>query len=179
MYIFLSIIGIIIVILILIYNRIVSLNVRCNNAWASIDNQLKRRADLIPNLVEVTKGYAKYESETLEQVVSLRSESITDKAIQSEKVSNALNKLLALTENYPELKADKLFQNLQIELVGTEDKIAYARQFYNDTVQRYNEKLYVFPNNIVVSLFGKAKFEEAKFFEITDEAQKEAVKVQF
>lgn len=169
MYIFLSIIGIIIVILILIYNRIVSLNVRCNNAWASIDNQLKRRADLIPNLVEVTKGYAKYESETLEQVVSLRSESITDKAIQSEKVSNALNKLLALTENYPELKADKLFQNLQIELVGTEDKIAYARQFYNDTVQHFNTSIMMFPNNIIAKFL---KFHEKEYFKVSDEDRK-------
>lgn len=169
MYIFLSIIGIIIVILILIYNRIVSLNVRCNNAWASIDNQLKRRADLIPNLVEVTKGYAKYESETLEQVVSLRSESITDKAIQSEKVSNALNKLLALTENYPELKADKLFQNLQIELVGTEDKIAYARQFYNDTVQHFNTSIMMFPNNIIAKFL---KFQEKEYFKVSDEDRK-------
>lgn len=169
MYIFLSIIGIIIVILILIYNRIVSLNVRCNNAWASIDNQLKRRADLIPNLVEVTKGYAKYESETLEQVVSLRSESITDKAIQSEKVSNALNKLFALTENYPELKADKLFQNLQIELVGTEDKIAYARQFYNDTVQHFNTSIMMFPNNIIAKFL---KFQEKEYFKVSDEDRK-------
>lgn len=169
MYIFLSIIGIIIVILVLIYNRIVSLNVRCNNAWASIDNQLKRRADLIPNLVEVTKGYAKYESETLEQVVSLRSESITDKAIQSEKVSNALNKLLALTENYPELKADKLFQNLQIELVGTEDKIAYARQFYNDTVQHFNTSIMMFPNNIIAKFL---KFQEKEYFKVSDEDRK-------
>ena len=169
MYIFLSIIGIIIVILILIYNRIVSLNVRCNNAWASIDNQLKRRADLIPNLVEVTKGYAKYESETLEQVVSLRSQSITDKAIQSEKVSNALNKLFALTENYPELKADKLFQNLQIELVGTEDKIAYARQFYNDTVQHFNTSIMMFPNNIIAKFL---KFQEKEYFKVSDEDRK-------
>lgn len=169
MYIFLSIIGIIIVILILIYNHIVSLNVRCNNAWASIDNQLKRRADLIPNLVEVTKGYAKYESETLEQVVSLRSESITDKAIQSEKVSNALNKLFALTENYPELKADKLFQNLQIELVGTEDKIAYARQFYNDTVQHFNTSIMMFPNNIIAKFL---KFQEKEYFKVSDEDRK-------
>ena len=168
MYIFLIIV-IIIVILIFMYNRIISLNVRCNNAWASIDNQLKRRSDLIPNLVEVTKGYAKYESETLEQIASLRSESISDKAIQSEKVSTALNKLLALTENYPELKADKLFQNLQIELVGTEDKIAYARQFYNDTVQHFNTAIMTFPNNIFARLL---KFEEKEYFKVSEEERK-------
>ena len=168
MYIFLIIV-IIIAILIFMYNRIISLNVRCNNAWASIDNQLKRRSDLIPNLVEVTKGYAKYESETLENIVSLRSESISDKAIQSEKVSTALNKLLALTENYPELKADKLFQNLQIELVGTEDKIAYARQFYNDTVQHFNTTIMMFPNNIFARIL---KFEEKEYFKVSEEERK-------
>ena len=168
MYIFLIIV-IITAILIFMYNRIVSLNVRCNNAWASIDNQLKRRSDLIPNLVEITKGYAKYESETLENIVSLRSESISDKAIQSEKVSNALNKLLALTENYPELKADKLFQNLQIELVGTEDKIAYARQFYNDTVQHFNTAIMTFPSNIFARLL---KFQEKEYFKVSEEDRK-------
>lgn len=166
MYIFLGIILIIIILLVLLYNRIVSLNVRCKNAWASIDNQLKRRADLIPNLVEVTKGYAKYESETLEKIALARSESITDKAFQSEKISRSLNKLLALTENYPELKADKLFNDLQIELIGTEDKIAYARQFYNDTVQHFNTAIMMFPNNIFASIL---KFEEKEYFKVSEE----------
>ena len=169
MYIFLGIIVAIIILLIFLYNRIVSLNVRCKNAWASIDNQLKRRADLIPNLVEVTKGYAKYESETLEKLVLARSESITDKAKQSEEISKNLNKLLALTENYPELKASELFQNLQIELVGTEDKIAYARQFYNDTVQHFNTTIMMFPNNIFASIL---KFEEKEYFKVSDEDKK-------
>lgn len=169
MYIFLIIIVLIIVLLIFLYNRIISLNVRCKNAWASIDNQLKRRADLIPNLVEVTKGYAKYESETLEKLVLARGESITDKARQSEEISNSLNKLFALTENYPELKANELFQNLQIELVGTEDKIAYARQFYNDTVQHFNTTIMMFPNNIFASIL---KFEEKEYFKVSDEDKK-------
>ena len=169
MYIFLIVIVLIIVLSIILYNRIVSLNLRCKNAWASIDNQLKRRADLIPNLVEVTKGYAKYESETLEKLVLARSESITDKAKQSEEISKSLNKLLALTENYPELKASELFQNLQIELVGTEDKIAYARQFYNDTVQHFNTTIMMFPNNIFAKIL---KFEEKEYFKVSDEDKK-------
>lgn len=169
MYIFLIIIVLIIVLLIFLYNRIISLNVRCDNAWASIDNQLKRRSDLIPNLVDVTKGYAKYESETLEKLVLTRSGSITDKAKQSEEISRNLNKLLALTENYPELKADKLFQNLQIELVGTEDKIAYARQFYNDTVQHFNTTIMKFPNNVFANIL---KFKEKEYFKVSDEDKK-------
>ena len=169
MYILLGVIGLIIILLIFLYNRIVSLNVRCKNAWASIDNQLKRRADLIPNLVEITKRYAKYESETLEQIISSRTESIADKAIQSEKISSSLNRLLALTENYPELKADKLFQNLQIELVGTEDKIAYARQFYNDTVQQFNTSIMMFPNNILANIL---KFKEKEYFKVNEEDKK-------
>lgn len=169
MYIFLVITVLIIILLIFLYNRIVSLNVRCKNAWASIDNQLKRRADLIPNLVEITRGYAKYESETLEKLVLARSESITDRARQSEEISKNLNKLLALTENYPDLKASELFQNLQIELVGTEDKIAYARQFYNDTVQHFNTTIMMFPNNIFANIL---KFEEKEYFKVSDEDKK-------
>ena len=169
MYIVLGIIILIIVLSIFLYNRIVSLNVRCNNAWASIDNQLKRRADLIPNLVEVTKGYAKHESETLEKIVLARNESITDKAKQSEEISKNLTKLFALTENYPELKANELFQNLQIELVGTEDKIAYARQFYNDTVQHFNTTIMMFPNNIFANML---KFKEKEYFKVNVEDRK-------
>jgi len=169
MYIFFGIIVLIIILTIFLYNRIVSLNVRCNNAWASIDNQLKRRADLIPNLVEVTKGYAKHESETLEKIVLARNESITDKAKQSEEISKGLNKLFALTENYPELKANELFQNLQIELVGTEDKIAYARQFYNDTVQHFNTAIMMFPNNLLAKMLN---FKEKEYFKVLDEDRK-------
>ena len=169
MYIVLGMIILTIILTIILYNRIVSLNVRCDNAWASIDNQLKRRADLIPNLVEVTKGYAKYESETLEKIVLARNESIADKAKQSEEISKGLNKLFALTENYPELKANELFQNLQIELVGTEDKIAYARQFYNDTVQHFNTTIMMFPNNIFAKMLN---FKEKEYFKVSDEDRK-------
>lgn len=169
MYIVLGIIVIVIIFIIFLYNRIVSLNVRCDNAWASIDNQLKRRTDLIPNLVEITKGYAKYESETLEKIVSLRANSISEKAKQSEEVSKSLTNLLAISENYPELKADKVFSNLQIELVGTEDKIAYARQFYNDTVQHFNTTIMMFPNNILANML---KFKEKEYFKVSDEDKK-------
>ncbi len=174
---FLSVVG--------IYNTLVSLRERVKNAWAQIDTQLKRRFDLIPNLVETVKGYASHEEETLTKVIEARNAyanangSVEGSAAAENMLNNTLKSIFALAESYPELKANENFKALQTELTGTEDKIAYARQFYNDTVQKYNEKLYVFPNNIVVSMFGKAKFEEAKFFEITDEAQKEAVKVQF
>ena len=169
MYIILGIIVILIILIIFLYNRIVSLNVRCDNAWASIDNQLKRRSDLIPNLVEITKGYAKYESETLEKIVSLRADSILEKAKQSEEVSKSLTNLLAISENYPDLKADKVFSNLQIELVGTEDKIAYARQFYNDTVQHFNTTIMMFPNNILANML---KFKAKEYFKVSDEDKK-------
>lgn len=168
MYIILGII-VFVILFIILYNRIVSLNIRCNNAWASIDNQLKRRTDLIPNLVEITKGYAKHESETLEKIVQARTESITEKAKQSEEVSNNLNKLLALSESYPELKANELFLNLQIELSGTEDKIAYARQFYNDSVQYFNTSIMMFPNNIIANMF---KFKEKEYFKVSDDDKK-------
>ena len=151
-----------------------SLNVRCKNAYASIDNQLKRRADLIPNLVEVTKGYAKHESETLERIVLARTNSISEQAKQSEEVTKSLKSLLAVSESYPELKANELFKNLQIELTGTEDKIAYARQFYNDSVQHFNTAIMTFPNNLIASMF---KFKEREYFEVSEE-DKKVVKVQ-
>ena len=151
-----------------------SLNVRCKNAYASIDNQLKRRDDLIPNLVEVTKGYAKHESETLERIVLARTNSISEQAKQSEEVTKSLKSLLAVSESYPELKANELFKNLQIELTGTEDKIAYARQFYNDSVQHFNTAIMTFPNNLIASMF---KFKEREYFEVSEE-DKKVVKVQ-
>ena len=117
MYIALGIIVLLIIVFVFIYNKLVSLNVRCKNAYASIDNQLKRRDDLIPNLVEVTKGYAKHESETLERIVLARTNSISEQAKQSEEVTKSLKSLLAVSESYPELKANELFKNLQIELL--------------------------------------------------------------
>ncbi len=174
MYIALGIIVLLIIVFVFIYNKLVSLNVRCKNAYASIDNQLKRRADLIPNLVEVTKGYAKHESETLERIVLARTNSISEQAKQSEEVTKSLKSLLAVSESYPELKANELFENLQIELTGTEDKIAYARQFYNDSVQHFNTAIMTFPNNLIASMF---KFKEREYFEASEE-DKKVVKVQ-
>lgn len=174
MYIALGIIVLLIIVFVFIYNKLVSLNVRCKNAYASIDNQLKRRADLIPNLVEVTKGYAKHESETLERIVLARTNSISEQAKQSEEVTKSLKSLLAVSESYPELKANELFENLQIELTGTEDKIAYARQFYNDSVQHFNTAIMTFPNNLIASMF---RFKEREYFEVSEE-DKKVVKVQ-
>ena len=168
-----------------IYNSLVSLKLRTENAWAQIDTQLKRRFDLIPNLVETVKGYAKHESETLERVVEARNQyvaangSVEGAARAEGMLEGAVKQLFALAENYPDLKANQNFANLHVELTGTEDKIAYARQFYNDTVQMYNEKLMVFPNNIVVSMFGANKFTPKAFFEIANEVERENVKVSF
>ena len=170
-YIIIGIIVLIILIIVLIYNHLVKLNIRCNNAWSQIDNQLKRRSDLIPNLVEVTKGYAKHESETLINVVNERNKnnSLSSLAQESKKVSDSLNKLLAVAESYPELKANEIYKNLQIELVGTEDKIAFARQFYNDSVQVYNTAIQIFPNNIFANIM---KYQDKEYFKVTDDEKK-------
>lgn len=164
-----------ILIIIFMYNRLVKLNLRCKNAWASIDNQLKRRADLIPNLVNVTKGYAEYESKTLEEIVNKRNNAsnLSDIALNAKETSDALTHLFALTENYPDLKANEIYKKLQIELTGTEDKIAYARQFYNDSVQYYNTAIMSFPNNILAKIM---KYKEKEYFQISDN-DKEVVNV--
>ncbi len=167
------VVALIAIILIIMYNRFVGLNIRCNNAWSGIDNQLKRRNDLIPNLVNVTKGYAKYETETLEKIIEKRSGSISEKAKQSEEISKNVSKILALAESYPDLKANQVFMNLQIELTGTEDKIAYARQFYNDCVQHFNTTIMMFPNNIFANML---KYKEREYFKVSDE-EKENVSV--
>ena len=164
-----------------IYNNLVSLRLRVKNAWAQIDTQLKRRFDLIPNLVETVKGYAKHEETTLEKVIEARNKlsaggSVAEVANASNELSNSLKSIFALAESYPDLKANENFNSLQVELSGTEDKIAFARQFYNDTVQKYNEAIAVFPNSIIANIF---KFNEEPFFQVTNEEEKEAVKVQF
>lgn len=167
---------VILVLIIVLYNYLIKMNIRCANALSQIDNQLKRRADLIPNLVEVTKGYAKHESETLVKVVQARNMAISmsDKAKNSEEVSKNLNNLLMLGENYPDLKANELFKNLQIELTGTEDKIAFARQFYNDSVQQFNSAIQVFPNNIMAKIM---KLKEREYFKVSEDEKRE-VKVE-
>ncbi len=172
----LIIVILLIIVVVFMYNYLVRLNIRCKNAWSQIDNQLKRRADLIPNLVEVTKGYASYESQVLVDVVNARNEatSMSEMAKNSEEVSDKLNKLFALSENYPNLKANEIFKNLQIELTGTEDKIAFARQFYNDTVQHYNTAIMIFPTNILAKIM---KYQEKEYFKVND-SDKELVKVE-
>lgn len=163
-----------------VYNNLVSLKMRVKNAWAQIDTQLKRRFDLIPNLVETVKGYAAHEQGTLEKVIAARNTyasatSVEDKAKANNELTSTLKNIFALGEAYPELKANENFLALQTELAGTEDKVAYSRQFYNDTVQMYNTAIMKFPNNILAGMFG---YKEEPFFTI-DEAEKEPVKVQF
>ena len=179
------IILIIIVVLILIYlgstyNSFVVLRNRVKDQWAQIDVQLKRRFDLIPNLVETVKGYVSHEKDTLEAVVKARNEYLSSDTPEGKmEANNDLNKvvtkLFALAESYPELKADTSFRELQSTLTETEDKISYARQFYNDVVMKYNNKVEVFPSNIVAGMFG---FKTSAYFNATEE-ERENVKVKF
>lgn len=162
------------------YNGLVSLRNKKDDQWSQIDVQLKRRADLIPNLVEIVKEYAKHESETLEKVIEARNTYMTAKTPEEEmkasgEVTQALNKLLALSEAYPELKANQNFLGLQQDVSDTEDKISYARQFYNDSVLTYNNKVQMFPSNIIAGMFN---FTKASFFEVSD-SDKEAPKISF
>jgi LemA protein len=162
------------------YNGLVRLRNRVEGAWAQIDVQLKRRYDLIPNLVETVKGYAAHERETLEAVIQARNVAVSASGpaeqAQSENVlTGALRQLFALSEAYPDLKANQNFLALQEELTGTEGRIAYARQYYNDAVQTYNTKLQTFPSNIFANLF---KFTEREYFE-ADEESRGNVAVQF
>ncbi|MCX8075185.1 MAG: LemA family protein [Clostridia bacterium] len=180
-WIILGIIALIVIIVIGIYNNLVQLKMRVRNAWAQIDTQLKRRFDLIPNLVETVKGYKEYEQETLEKVIEARNkyvsaDGVEDKAAATNMLNASLKSIFALAEAYPDLKANKNFENLQMELSSTEDKIAYARQFYNDTVQMYNTAILSFPSNMIAGMFN---FTSENFFEIEDASQKEPVKVQF
>jgi LemA protein len=155
------------------YNRLVSLRNRIENAWAQIDVQLKRRYDLIPNLVETVKGYASHERETLDAVIEARNAGMNasgphDQAQAENQITGALKSLFALSEAYPDLKANQNFAQLQEELTGTEGRIAYARQFYNDTVYRYNTKIQSFPSNVLANAF---RFSEREYFEADDESR--------
>ncbi len=163
-----------------VYNSLVVLRNRVNDQWAQIEVQLKRRFDLIPNLVETVKGYAKHEKDTLEKVIEARNKFNVAKTPEAEmeasgELSKVLNRLMVLSESYPELKADKNFLSLQSDLKETEEKIAYAREFYNDRVLAYMNKIQMFPSNIIASMFG---FKDIKYFEIV-EAEKENPKVSF
>jgi LemA protein len=173
------IIAVVVILLIYLYNSLIKLRLRVKNAWAQIDVQLKRRYDLIPNLVSAVKGYAKHEKTVLENVTKARASLITgtveEKATASNQITEALKSIFAVAENYPDLKANQNFLHLQEELSGTESKISYARQFYNDSVMAYNEGIQVFPNNIFAKLFA---FHKEQFFE-TKGKEKENVKVEF
>jgi len=178
---FLAIIVVIVFYVIGLYNGLVTLRNRCDNAWAQVDVQLKRRYDLIPNLVETVKGYAKHEREVFEKVtqarnMALAATGVKDQGAAENMLSGALKSLFAVAEAYPELKANQNFLMLQEELAGTESKIAYARQFYNDVVMKFNTKQQVFPSNIIAGMF---QFKTKEYFEIEEPAAKEPVKVQF
>lgn len=164
----------------LMYNGIIVAKIRVSEALSQIDVQLKRRADLIPNLVETVKGYAKHEKELFEKVTQQRSALISaqgpeEKAKVNNQLSQTLKSIFAVAEAYPELKASQNFLELQQQVADTEDKIAYARQFYNSNVMDYNTKLIVFPNVLITRLFN---FKEAEFFAATEE-EKKNVKVSF
>jgi LemA protein len=165
---------------VIIYNDLIKQRNRVENAWAQIDVQLKRRYDLIPNLVETVKGYAKHEKTLLEDITKARAavmsaNSISETAEASNYLSSTLKSLFAVAENYPELKANQNFMQLQKDLMETENKIAYSRQFYNDTVMKYNISIQTIPKNIVASLMG---FKKKDLFE-TQQAERETPKVKF
>jgi LemA protein len=164
-----------------IYNGLVRLRKQVENSWSQIDVQLKRRHDLIPNLVETAKGYMKHEKETLENITKARNLATGAKGAAAAgkaetELSQALSNFFVVVENYPDLKANQNFLSLQEELTSTENKIGFARQFYNDCVMRYNTKTEVIPSNIVAGMCG---FSPAEFFEIEEPEEREAPKVDF
>ncbi len=181
MWIALIVIAVIVIILIAIYNGLVSSRLKVKNAWSQIDVQLQRRFDLIPNLVDTVKGYMKHENETLTKIAELRTawagaNTVAQKAELDNQLSSTLKTIMAVSENYPDLKANQNFSDLQEELRNTENKISYARQFYNDSVTMYNTKLAVFPNNIIASMF---RFQEEELFKTDDDEARKNVKVDF
>jgi LemA protein len=175
------IIAVIALFLISIYNSLVKLRNQVKNAWSQIDVQLKRRHDLIPNLIETVKGYMTHERDTLENITKARSQAVAaegvgDKAKAEGELTSALGKFNLVVENYPDLKANQNFLSLQEELTSTENKISFSRQNYNDQVLFYNNKIQMFPSNIVAGMF---QFNVEEFFEIEDEKEKEVPKVSF
>jgi LemA protein len=174
-------IGVVVVILIGLYNTLVSQRLQVKNGWSQIDVQLKRRHDLIPNLIETARGYMKHERETLESVTKARNQASQStgiaQQIQAEQgLSAALSKFLMIAENYPDLKANQNFLALQEELTATENKVGFARQFYNDATQKYNTSIESVPSNIIAQMFNFKPFD---FFKIENAAEREVPKVQF
>ena len=176
--------GIIVVLLLLIassYNTLVGLRQKVKNAWSQIDVQLQRRFDLIPNLVESVKGYMNHESDVLTKVTELRgswsnAKTVSEKAELDNQLSDTLKTIMAVSENYPDLKANQNFLELQEELKNTENKISYSRQFYNDTVTSYNTKIEQFPSNNIASMFH---FTSETLFEVDNSEARKNVKIDF
>jgi LemA protein len=182
-YIVIGIVALLLIFFIATYNGLVRLRNQLRNAWAQIDVQLKRRHDLIPNLVETVKGYMKYERATLEAVTKARNIAVkaasagaAERGKVEGELSNALSRLLAVVERYPDLKANQNFLALQEELTSTENKISFSRQYYNDSALNLNNKIQMFPSNIVAAMTG---FKPGEFFEVTVAEEREAPKVKF
>ena len=180
-WIILAVIIVVVLYVISAYNRLVRLRNRIENAWSQIDVQLRRRYDLIPNLVETVKGYAAHEKEVFQKVTEARSKAINASGVEKQgqaenMLTGALKSLFAVAERYPDLKANQNFMMLQEELAGTESKIAYARQFYNDTVMKYDTVREVFPSSMIANMFN---FKEREYFEIEEPAARAPVKVKF
>jgi LemA protein len=176
-----AILVLLIIFVIGIYNTLIRLRNQVDNAWSQIDVQLKRRHDLIPNLVETAKGYMKHERGTFEAITKARSQAMGAKTVSEASkaegaLGEALSKFMLVVENYPELKANQNFLSVQEELTGTENKISFARQSYNDQVLFFNNKIQMFPSNIIANMFS---FTKRDFFEIEVEAEREVPKVSF
>lgn len=177
----LIVIGIVVLMVISMYNSLIQLRNRVKNAWSQIDVQLKRRHDLIPNLIETVKGYMTHERQIMENITKYRSQAMSagtvgEKAQAEGFLSGALGQLRVQVENYPDLKANQNFLALQEELTSTENKISYSRQSYNDQVLFYNNKIQMFPSNILAGMFN---FKQEEFFQVEDAKEKEVPKVSF
>ena len=180
-WIILAIVVILVIAIIAMYNGLVSARIKVDNAWSQIDVQLQRRFDLIPNFVETVKGYMTHEKETFEKIAALRTSwanagTVDEKAELNNQLSGALKTIMAVSENYPELKANQKFLDLQEELRNTENKISFSRQFYNDSVTMYNTKLEVFPSNLIAGWF---KFTAEPLFAAESDEARKNVKVDF
>lgn len=180
-WIILAIVVVLIITIIGMYNSLVQSKIKVDNAWSQIDVQLQRRFDLIPNFVETVKGYMTHEKETFTKIAELRTswantQNVSEKADLNNQLSGALKTIMAVSENYPELKANQNFANLSEELRNTENKISFSRQFYNDTVTMYNTKLQIFPSNIIASMFN---FTARDLFEAESDEARKNVKVDF
>jgi len=163
------------------YNGLVRLRNQVKNAWSQIDVQLKRRHDLIPNLIETAKGYMKHERDTLDSVTKARTQAVEAKGVANQakaegELNNAISRFMLVVENYPDLKASQNFLSLQEELASTENKVGFSRQFYNDQVLAFNVKIESIPSNIIANMFG---FKQAEFFEIEEPTEREVPKVEF